>query len=92
MSELLRENIYRIPRCGGINIHPSLLPKYRCPNPYFWILLNEEPESVVTIHYINKGEDTGDILAKEAFVLNDAMTLPELRSLSVNRGMRLMLS
>jgi len=91
MSELLRENIYRIPRCGTINLHPSLLPKYRGPNPYFWILLNEEKESGATIHYIDKGEDTGNILAQEAFSVSDAMTMSELRSASVNLGVQLML-
>lgn len=54
ISELLRENIYRIPGYGTINLHPSLLPKYRGPNPYFGILLNAEPESGVTIHYIDE--------------------------------------
>lgn len=91
MSELLRENIYRIPRYGTINLHPSLLPKYRGANPYFWILLNEEPESGVTIHYIDKGEDTGDVLAQEAFTMSGEMTVSELHSISVTHGVQLML-
>lgn len=91
MSELLRENIFRIPQYGTINLHPSLLPRYRGPNPYFWILLDEEQESGVTIHYIDKGEDTGDVLAQEAFPVSDEMTVSELQSVSVTHGVQLML-
>jgi methionyl-tRNA formyltransferase len=91
MSELLRENILQIPRLGTINLHPSLLPKYRGANPYFWIMLNEEVESGATIHYIDKGEDTGDILAQEAFAVDEGMTVSELQARTVALGVQLML-
>ncbi|MGI6455390.1 MAG: formyltransferase family protein [bacterium] len=62
MSQLLKENIFSIPKYGTINLHPSILPNYRGPNPLFWTMFNQECESGMTVHYINKGEDTGDIL------------------------------
>ena len=91
MSELLQENIFSIPPLGTINLHPSLLPKYRGPNPYFWIILNEETESGPTIHYIDKDEDTGDILAQEAFTLCREATITEIQSQTVALGVQLMI-
>ena len=67
MSQLLKENIYTIPRYGTINLHPSLLPKYRGPNPCFWSYYNMDKVGGVTVHFIDKGEDTGDILFQEEY-------------------------
>lgn len=65
MSQLLKENIFTIPRLGTINMHPAMLPDYRGPNPDVWQYINIEMNPGVTIHYIDKGEDTGDILNQE---------------------------
>jgi len=67
MSQLLKENIFKIPRYGSINLHPSLLPKYRGPNPCFWSYYNMDKVGGVTVHFIDKGEDTGDILFQEEY-------------------------
>lgn len=50
---------------GGVNIHPSLLPRYRGPEPIFWIFRNGELESGVTIHRVDADLDTGPILRQE---------------------------
>lgn len=50
---------------GGINYHPSLLPKYRGGSAINWSVLNGEEETGVTIHYIDEGVDTGDIILQE---------------------------
>lgn len=52
-------------RSGGVNIHPSLLPRYRGPEPIFWIFRNGELESGVTIHRVDADLDTGAILRQE---------------------------
>lgn len=52
---------------GVINIHPSLLPKYRGPQPLLWQYLNFDLNGGVTIHYIDKKEDTGDIILQREF-------------------------
>ena len=65
MSQLLKENIFSIPKLGTINLHPSYLPDYRGPNPDFWQYYHMEMEPGVTVHYIDKGEDTGEIITQE---------------------------
>jgi len=67
MSQLLKENVFSIPPQGAINLHPALLPKYRGPNPWFWMYYHHDLHHGVTIHYIDSGEDTGDIIYQERF-------------------------
>lgn len=64
-GEKIKKEIYDIPKIATINAHPSLLPKYRGPNPYFWTIRNQEPVSGVTFHLLDSGYDTGAILAQE---------------------------
>lgn len=64
-GEKIEKATYDIPKIASINAHPSLLPKYRGPNPYFWTIKNMEKETGVTFHLIDKGYDTGSILAQE---------------------------
>jgi methionyl-tRNA formyltransferase len=52
-------------KLGGINYHPSLLPKYRGGSAINWTIINGERETGVTIHYIDEGVDTGPILLQE---------------------------
>jgi len=65
MSQLLKEKIFSIPKYGSINLHPAFLPEYRGPNPDFWQYYNMEMTPGVTVHYIDTGEDTGDIIYQE---------------------------
>jgi methionyl-tRNA formyltransferase len=65
MSQLLKEKIFNIPRYGTINLHPSFLPDYRGPNPDFWQYHDMEMTPGATVHYIDKGEDTGDVIFQE---------------------------
>lgn len=62
MSQLLKKDLIDIPKHGVINLHPSMLPEYRGPNPDFWQYYNMEINPGVTVHYIDEGEDTGDII------------------------------
>lgn len=65
MSQLLRDDILKIPRLGAINLHPSFLPSYRGANPDFWQYYDMEMNPGVTVHYVNAGEDMGDIIYQE---------------------------
>ncbi len=56
-------------RKGIINLHASLLPKYRGPSPVIWALINNDIEIGITLHYVDKGCDTGDIIYQSS-VLN----------------------
>ena len=61
-GQILSEEILNIPKYGCINIHASLLPKYRGAAPIQWCILNGESVTGVTIMQMDKGVDTGDIL------------------------------
>ena len=61
-GHLLRESVLNMPKMGCINVHASLLPKYRGPAPIQWAVINGEPETGVTTMLMDKGLDTGDML------------------------------
>lgn len=67
VAPLLPSEIFMIPTYGTINLHPSLLPKYRGAHPIMWMHLNMDQEGGVTIHCVDTGIDTGAILAQAAF-------------------------
>ena len=65
-GKILPLEILELPRLGCINVHSSLLPKYRGAAPINWAILNGEDETGVTIMVMAEGMDTGDILAQRA--------------------------
>ena len=65
MSQLLKEDILKIPPLGVINLHPSYLPSYRGANPDFWQYYDMEMNPGATVHYLDAGEDSGDIIFQE---------------------------
>lgn len=87
-GEKFSKEIYDLPRIAAINAHPSLLPKYRGPNPYFWTIRNREQVSGVTFHLIDKDLDTGAILAQEEIKIYPSDTGKSLkeRTVLVARG------
>ena len=68
-GKLLPEYVINFPRYGCINVHGSLLPKYRGAAPMQWCLIDGESETGVTTMYMDKGLDTGDMLLKSAIAL-----------------------
>jgi len=62
-----------LPRLGFLNMHPALLPAHRGPAPLFWVFRGGEPTAGVTIHFMDAGLDTGDIVAQESFALPDGV-------------------
>lgn len=73
-GQILPENILEIPKLGCINIHGSLLPKYRGAGPIQWSVINGESVTGVTIMYMDKGMDTGDMLYKKEIHLDPKET------------------
>ncbi|MBQ2644952.1 methionyl-tRNA formyltransferase [bacterium] len=61
-GEKFSEETINIPKIATINCHPSLLPKYRGPNPYIQVILNGEKKTGITFHLVDKNYDTGAIL------------------------------
>ncbi|MGD2187707.1 MAG: methionyl-tRNA formyltransferase [Desulfobacterales bacterium] len=65
-GRILSEKILQLPKFGTINVHASLLPKYRGPAPIQWAIINGESHTGITTMLMDKGMDTGNILlAKE---------------------------
>ena len=79
-GQILPESILNIPKYGCINIHGSLLPKYRGAAPIQWSILNQEEKTGVTIMYMDKGMDTGDMLLKKEMVIDKADTYETLHN------------
>jgi len=64
-GQILPKSILDIPKFGCINVHPSLLPKYRGASPIQRAVMNGETETGVTLMFMDEGEDTGDIIFQE---------------------------
>ncbi len=73
-GQLLSEEILNMPRYGSVNIHASLLPKYRGAAPIQWSILDGEKETGITIMQMDKGLDTGDILLQQRVAITDEDT------------------
>ena len=77
-GQFLSKEILSLPKYGCINVHASLLPKYRGAAPIHYAIINGEKESGVTIMQMDIGMDTGDMLAKATVKIDDDMTMEKL--------------
>lgn len=82
-GEKLSKEIINLPVIAAINAHPSLLPKYRGPNPYLQTILHGEMKSGITFHLINEEFDKGAILAQKEIEINPFDTSKELKERTV---------
>jgi methionyl-tRNA formyltransferase len=78
-GQIVPQRLINIPRFGWINLHASLLPKYRGAAPVNWAILNGETRTGVTTMQIDAGMDTGPILLQEEAAIGPDDTAPELR-------------
>jgi methionyl-tRNA formyltransferase len=77
-GQILPKAILDLPRYGCLNVHASLLPKYRGAAPIQWAILNDEPETGVTLMKMDEGLDTGGMLSQRATPIaaeDDSQTL-----------------
>jgi methionyl-tRNA formyltransferase len=77
-GKILPKAVLDIPQSGCINVHGSLLPKYRGPAPINWSIINGEKKTGITTMYTDIGMDTGDILLKREIEITNDMTAREL--------------
>ena len=77
-GKLLPKKLLDIPKFGCINVHASLLPKYRGAAPIQWAVLNGDKTTGVTTMYMDAGMDTGDIILKEEIKIGEDETTGEL--------------
>jgi methionyl-tRNA formyltransferase len=77
-GKILPHEVLKIPRLGAINVHASLLPKFRGPSPIQNTILHGEAVTGVTVMLMDEGIDTGEILAQKEIEINPNETYPEL--------------
>lgn len=77
-GKLLPKEILEIPKLGCVNVHASLLPKYRGAAPIQWAVLNGDKVTGVTTMFMDEGLDTGDIILKEEVEIGENETTGEL--------------
>lgn len=86
-DQIVKKQVIDIPKYGIINFHPSLLPKYRGPNPISWVLINGEKVTGLTIHRLVRGIDSGNVLYQEQLEVDKQDNLGSLyNKLSVLAG------
>ncbi len=90
-GKIIPQEILDIPTYGTLNIHPSLLPKYRGPSPLETAILNGDEETGVTIMLVDAEMDHGPILAQEKIELKDRYNFANLRDKLATLGTDLLL-
>lgn len=90
-GQILPTEIIRFPKMGCINIHPSLLPKYRGAAPINWTLIRGEEKTGVTIMMMDEGVDSGDILLQEETTVEHGETYNRLHDRLAIMGADLLL-
>lgn len=77
-GKILPKEVLEIPKYGAINVHGSILPKYRGAAPIQWAVLNGEETTGITTIFMDEGMDTGDIILKEEVNIGEDETTGEL--------------
>ena len=90
-GQIIPKNILDIPRLGAINVHPSLLPKYRGASPVQAAILNGDKETGATIYQMDEKMDHGPILIKDTFPLRGDETTDRLKEELADFGAGLLL-
>jgi methionyl-tRNA formyltransferase len=90
-GQIIPQSIIDLPRHGILNVHASLLPKYRGAAPIQWAIANGETTTGVTIMQIDAGLDTGDMLAKASTEIGPEETAPELSARLAALGAQLLI-
>ena len=85
-GKIIPEEILNIPKLGSINVHYSLLPKYRGASPVESAILNGDQETGVSIQKMVYQMDAGPILAEEKVIIGETETAPELRKRLIKIG------
>lgn len=91
-GKILPKSMLDLPKYGAINVHGSLLPKYRGAAPVQWAILNLDEKTGVTIMRMDPGMDTGDILTQVEVPISDRVHTPELMNMLAEAGGDLLIS
>ena len=85
-GQILPKEVLNIPKYGCVNVHASLLPRYRGAAPIQHCIINGEKESGVTTMYMAEGLDTGDMILTEKIAIDERMTASELHDALSSMG------
>ena len=85
-GKFLPLEVLSIPSHGAINVHASLLPKYRGAAPINWVIINGERETGISIIKINEAMDAGDVLAQMEIKIEEHETAVTLRAKMIQQG------
>ena len=85
-GQILSKEILSLPPLGCINVHASLLPRYRGAAPMQWAIMRGEKATGVTTMFMDEGLDTGDMLMRETLPITQAMTAAELHDAMMKLG------
>ena len=91
-GQIIPARLLPIPRLGWINLHASLLPKYRGAAPINWAIANGETQTGLTTMKIDAGMDTGDILLQRGIVITPDETAPSLTQRMAEAGPPIMIA
>lgn len=89
-GRILPQELLDVPRLGALNVHPSLLPKYRGATPIQTALRNGDAETGVSVMLMDAGLDTGDIVLRERVAIAPTETYGELHDRLANAGAELL--
>jgi methionyl-tRNA formyltransferase len=89
-GKILPKRILEVPEKGCINVHSSLLPRYRGAAPINWAILNGDEQTGVTIMYMAEGLDTGDIISQRATPIDPSETVEALHDRLADIGAELL--
>ena len=85
-GKILPKEVLDYPRLGCVNVHGSLLPKYRGAAPMQWAIINGEEKTGITTMYMDEGMDTGDMLLKEEIKIEEEDNLESIHDKLMNIG------
>lgn len=91
-GKILPQEVLDIPKLGSINVHASLLPRYRGAAPMQWAIINGEDKTGVTTMFMDAGVDTGDMLLKEEIKITDEDNLETIHDKLMMIGANLLIN
>lgn len=85
MTQILDKETFSIPKNGTVNLHPSLLPHYRGAHPICSMHYNFDLNGGSTLHFIDEGIDTGEIIDQKSFAIKPGMTESEIEKIVIGK-------
>lgn len=90
--KIIEQEVLAIPKYGAINVHAALLPKNRGCHPLNWAIVKGEKETGVTVHYLDEGVDSGDIILQKKVPITYSDDINSIRRKIVRLGARVLVA